>query len=154
MTGRTFLWVRHGRRGEGPELANPPEAWRILAKYRTIAVVGCSKDPSKDAHTVPAYMQERGYRVIPVNPTATEILGEKAYPNLSAIPEPYDVVDIFRPSEQVGPIVDEAIRAGKAKVVWMQLGIADEAAAARARAAGMQVVMDRCLRIEHRLHLG
>ena len=123
----------------------------ILAKYRTIAVVGCSKDPAKDAHTVPAYMQSKGYRIIPVNPTATEILGVKAYPNLSAIPDPYDIVNVFRPSDQVGPIVDEAIGAGRAKVIWMQLGIANEPAAARARAAGMQVVMDRCLRVEHRL---
>ena len=125
----------------------------ILSRYRTIAVVGCSKDPTKDAHTVPAYMQAHGYRVIPVNPTATEILGEKAYLSLSSIPEPYEIVNIFRPSDQVGPIVDEAIRAGKAKVIWMQLGIANEAAADRARAAGLEVVMDRCLRTEHRLHL-
>ena len=126
----------------------------ILARYRTIAVVGCSKDPSKDAHTVPAYMQSQGYRILPVNPTATEILGEKSYPNLSAVPDPYEVVNIFRPSDQVGPIVDEAIRAGKAKVIWMQTGIVDEAAAARARSAGMQVVMDRCMRTEHRLRMG
>jgi predicted CoA-binding protein len=126
----------------------------ILERYRTIAVVGCSKDPSKDAHTVPAYMQSQGYRILPVNPTATEILGEKAYPNLSAVPDPYEVVNIFRPSDQVGPIVDEAIRAGKAKVIWMQTGIVDEAAAARARSAGMQVVMDRCVRTEHRLRIG
>ena len=126
----------------------------VLERYRTIAVVGCSKDPSKDAHTVPAYMQSHGYRILPVNPTATEILGEKAYPNLSAVPDPYEVVNIFRPSDQVGPIVDEAIRAGKAKVIWMQTGIVDEAAAARARSAGMQVVMDRCMRTEHRLRMG
>ena len=126
----------------------------ILEKHRTIAVVGCSRDPSKDAHTVPAYMQSQGYRIIPVNPTATEILGEKAYPSLSAVPDPYDIVDIFRPSDQVGPIVDEAIRAGKAKVIWMQTGIVHEAAAAKALAAGMQVIMDRCLRTEHRLRIG
>ena len=125
----------------------------ILTKYRTIAVVGCSKDPGKDAHTVPAYMQAHGYRIIPVNPTATEILGEKAYPNLAAVPDSYDLVDIFRPSDQLEPIVDEAIRAGKAKVIWMQLGIANEAAAAKARAAGLQVVMDRCLRTEHQFHV-
>jgi len=125
----------------------------ILTKYRTIAVVGCSKDPGKDAHTVPAYMQAHGFRIIPVNPTATEILGEKAYPNLAAVPDSYDLVDIFRPSDQLEPIVDEAIRAGKAKVIWMQLGIANEAAAAKARAAGLQVVMDRCLRTEHQFHV-
>ena len=125
----------------------------ILTKYRTIGVVGCSKDPAKDAHTVPAYMQAHGYRVIPVNPTATEILGERAYPNLSAVSEPYDIVNIFRPSDQVEPIVDEAIRAGKATVIWMQTGIVNEAAAAKARAAGMVVVMDRCMRTEHRFRI-
>lgn len=128
-----------------------PDLGDILRNYRTIAVVGLSKDPSKDAHTVPAYMKSMGYRVIPVNPTATEILGERAYPNLSAVSEPYEIVNIFRPSDQVESIVDEAIRAGRAKVIWMQLGIANEAAAAKARAAGVQVVMDRCMRTEHRL---
>lgn len=132
-------------------MAPEPDIPAILTKYRTIAVVGCSKEPSKDAHTVPAYMQSHGYRIIPVNPTATEILGEKAYPNLSAVPEPYDIVNVFRPSDQVEPIVDEAIRAGKAKVIWMQLGIANERAAVKARAAGIDVVQDRCLRVEHRL---
>ncbi|HEV8594520.1 MAG TPA: CoA-binding protein [Thermoplasmata archaeon] len=129
-----------------------PSTQEILAKYRTIAVVGCSKDPSKDAHTVPAYMQSHGYRIIPVNPTATEILGEKAYPNLSAVPEPYDIVNVFRPSDQVEPIVDEAIQAGKAKVVWMQTGIVNERAAEKGRAAGLTVLMDRCMRVEHRSH--
>jgi predicted CoA-binding protein len=126
----------------------------ILLRFRTIAVVGCSKDSSKDAHTVPAYMQAQGYRIIPVNPTANEILGERAYPNLTTVPEPYDIVNVFRPSDQVEPIVDEAIRAGKAKVIWMQTGIFNEAAAAKARAAGVQVVMDRCMRTEHRLGIG
>ena len=125
----------------------------ILETYRTIAVVGMSKDPSKDAHTVPAYLKEQGYRIIPVNPTATEILGEKAYPSLTAVPDGYEIVDIFRPSDQVGPIVDEALAAGKAKAIWMQSGIVNEAAAARARAAGMYVIMDRCMRTEHRLHI-
>ena len=96
-------------------------------------------------------MQARGYRIIPVNPTAAEILGEKAYPSLSAVPDSYDIVDIFRPSDQVEPIVDEAIRAGKAKVIWMQTGIMNEAAARKARAAGMVVVMNRCMRTEHLL---
>jgi predicted CoA-binding protein len=89
-----------------------------------------------------------------VNPTANEILGERAYPNLTTVPEPYDIVNVFRPSDQVEPIVDEAIRAGKAKVIWMQTGIFNEAAAAKARAAGVQVVMDRCMRTEHRLGIG
>lgn len=128
-----------------------PDLGAILRNHRTIAVVGFSKDPSKDAHTVPVYMKSKGYRVIPVNPTATEILGDRAYPNLSAVAEPYDIVNIFRPSDQVEPIVDEAIRAGKAKVIWMQLGISNEAAAEKARVAGLQVVMDRCMRTEHRV---
>lgn len=132
-------------------VAPQPSPNEILTKHRTIAVVGCSKDPSKEAHTVPAYMQARGYRIIPVNPTAAEILGEKAYPSLSAVPDSYDIVDIFRPSDQVEPIVDEAIRAGKAKVIWMQTGIMNEAAARKARAAGMVVVMNRCMRTEHLL---
>ena len=133
-----------------PRDATPLE---VLQRFRTIAVVGCSKDPSKDAHTVPAYMKAQGYRIIPVNPTAAEILGEKAYPNLTAVPDPYEVVNVFRPSDQVEPIVDEAISAGKAKAIWMQTGIVNEAAAAKARAAGLQVVMDRCMRTEHRLRI-
>lgn len=129
-----------------------PDIAGVLETSRTIAVVGCSTDPSKDAHSVPAYMQAAGYRIIPVNPRADEILGEKAYPSLSDVPDDYDIVNLFRPSDQVGPFVDEAIHAGKAKVIWMQLGIRNEAAAAKARAAGMTVVQDRCLRVEHRRH--
>lgn len=125
----------------------------ILTTYRTIAVVGMSKDRSKEAHTVPAYMMDQGYRVIPVNPTAAEVLGRKAYPNLSAVPEDYDVVDIFRPSGEVEAIVDEAIRAGKAKVIWMQLGITSPAGARKARAAGLVVVQNRCIRTEHLVNL-
>jgi len=140
--------------GLGGDTLTETSIREILLRYRTIAVVGCSKDPSKDAHTVPAYMQSRGYRILPVNPTASEILGEKAYPSLSAVPESYDVVNIFRPSDQVGPIVDEAIREGKGRVIWMQTGIVNEAAAAKARAAGIRVVMDRCMRTEHRLQNG
>ncbi|HYY48153.1 MAG TPA: CoA-binding protein [Thermoplasmata archaeon] len=120
----------------------------VLRGIHTIAVVGCSKDPSKDAHRVPKYMQMHGYRVIPVNPTATEILGEKAYPSLDALPIPYDAVDIFRPSADVPPIVDQAIR-GPAKVVWMQLGIRNDEAAAKARKAGKTVIQDRCMMRDH-----
>ena len=120
----------------------------ILREMRTIAVVGCSKDPAKDAHRVPKYMQMHGYRIIPVNPTATEILGEKAYPSLDAVPIPYDAVDIFRPSPDVPPIVDLAIR-GPARVLWMQLGIRHEEAATKARAAGKTVVEDRCMMRDH-----
>lgn len=121
---------------------------KILEDARTIAVVGCSKDPMKEAHRVPAYLQSKGYRIIPVNPTAQEILGEKAYPSLDAVPEPYDLVDVFRPSADVPPIVDQAIR-GPAQVIWMQLGIAHELAAQKGEAAGKIVVQDRCMRTEH-----
>ncbi len=120
---------------------------RILAENRTWAVVGCSADPSRPSNEVAKFLQERGYRVIPVNPTETEILGERCYPDVASIPEPVDVVDLFRRPEQVGPPVDEAIAAG-AKVVWMQLGIVNQEAAAKARAAGIDVVMDHCPKIE------
>ncbi len=121
---------------------------RILRTARTIATVGLSEDTSKPAHSVPAYLQAQGYRVIPVNPTISEVLGQKAYGSLAEVPEAIDVVQIFRRSEQVGPIVDEAIAAG-AKAIWMQMGISDEAAAARARAAGLDVVMNQCMRVQH-----
>ena len=121
---------------------------KILREARTVATVGLSDDTSKPAHTVPAYLQSQGYRVIPVNPTIETVLGEKAYPALADVPEPIDVVQIFRRSDQVGPIVDEAIQVG-AKAVWMQVGIADEEAAARARAAGLDVVMNQCMRVQH-----
>lgn len=124
------------------------EIRKILSDIRTIAVVGCSKDPAKDAHRVPKYLQMHGYRIIPVNPTATEILGEKAYPSLDAVPTPYDAVDIFRPSADVPPIVERAIR-GPAGVIWMQLGIRNDAAAEKARAAGKVVVQDRCMMRDH-----
>lgn len=121
---------------------------RILQNARTIATVGLSDDVTKPAHSVPAYLQAQGYHVIPVNPTLPEVLGERAYASLAEVPEPIDVVQIFRRSDKVGPIVDEAIAAG-AKAVWMQVGIADEAAAARARAAGLDVVMNQCMRVQH-----
>lgn len=123
--------------------------YRILKESRTIAVVGCSKDPTKDAHKIPKYLQENGYRIIPVNPTADTILGEKAYKSLADVREPYEVVDIFRPSEDVPPIVDQAIQ-GPAKVIWMQQGIRNETAARKAEAAGKVVVQDACMMIAHR----
>ena len=121
---------------------------KILRTAHTIATVGLSDDTSKPSHTVPAYLQSQGYRIIPVNPTIESALGETAYASVADVPEPIDVVQIFRRSELVGPIVDEAIAAG-AKAIWMQLGIADEAAAARARAAGLDVVMNQCMRVQH-----
>jgi predicted CoA-binding protein len=121
---------------------------KILRTAKTIATVGLTDDPQKPSHTVPAYLQSQGYRVIPVNPTIESALGEKAYPSLADVSEPIDVVQIFRRSDAVGPIVDEAIAVG-AKAVWMQLGIANDEAAARARAAGLDVVMNQCMKVQH-----
>ena len=121
----------------------------ILQKYHTIAVVGLSSDPMRASLSVARYMQDHGYRIIPVNPDETEVLGEKSYADLSSIPEPIDIVDIFRRSEQIPPIVDEAIAVG-AKVVWMQTGIENADAAEKARAAGLEVIEDRCIRSAHR----
>ena len=118
-----------------------------LEQTKTWAVVGCSPDPGRDSHRIAALLQRRGFRVIPVNPAATEILGERCYPSLEAIEEPVDVVDVFRRSAEAGAHVDEAIEIG-AKAVWLQLGVIDERAAARARDAGLRVVMDRCPAIE------
>lgn len=125
----------------------------ILEASKTIAVVGASHNEEKNAYTVPAYLQGQGYRVIPVNPTVDEIWGEKAYASLSEVPELVDVVEIFRPSDQVPPIVDEAIAVG-AKTIWMQVGVVNEAAAEKAREAGLNVVMDMCMRVTHRLLIG
>jgi predicted CoA-binding protein len=123
---------------------------RILESFRTWAVVGCSPDPGRPSHGVARFLQRHGYRVIPVNPAAPgEILGERCYPSLGEIPaeEGVEVVDIFRRSSHAGAHVDEAIAIG-APAVWMQLGVRDERAAERARAAGLLVVMDRCPAIE------
>ena len=121
----------------------------VLEKSKVIAVVGLSPKPHRDSHEVAKYMQDNGYRIIPVYPRADSILGEKVYPDLKSIPEKVDVVDIFRKSQDVPPVVDEAIEIG-AKAVWMQLGIVHEGAAAKAREAGLGVVMDRCMLVEHR----
>ena len=118
-----------------------------LEQTSTWAVVGCSPDPGRDSHRIAALLQRRGFRVIPVNPAATEILGERCFASVRDIGEPVDVVDIFRRASEAGAHVDEAIAIG-ASVVWMQLGVIDEAAAERARAAGLRVVMDRCPAIE------
>ncbi|NIA26208.1 MAG: CoA-binding protein [Gammaproteobacteria bacterium] len=123
-------------------------ACRILSTYRTWAVVGCSPRPTRASHRVAAFLQQRGYRIIPVNPAADEILGETAYADLASVPDQIEVVDIFRRSGLAGGHVDEAIAIG-AKAVWMQLGVIDEEAAARARNAGLDVVMDRCPKIEY-----
>jgi len=124
----------------------------LLSKVKTIAVVGLSSQPAKPAHYVPAYLQAHGYRIIPVNPNLTQVLGEKAYPDLASVPDPVDLVLLFRRSEEVYPFVESAIQIG-AKAVWMQLGIADEKAAALARNAGTEVVMDACMLVEHKRYL-
>lgn len=129
--------------------ATTDEIREILATAHTIAVVGLSDNPERSSHQVAAYLQAQGYRIIPVNPKLTAVLGEQAYPSLSTVPEPVDVVDIFRQPEAIPGIVAEAI-ARRAKVVWMQEGLAHNAAADQARAAGLKVVMNKCLLKEHR----
>jgi len=125
----------------------------ILLSTKTIASVGLSSNTEKESYWIASYLKEQGYRVIPVNPTATEILGEKAYPDLESVPEKIDVVQVFRKSEDVPPVVDDAIKVG-AKVVWMQEGIVNEEAAQKAREASLQVVMDACMRATHRRLIG
>jgi predicted CoA-binding protein len=131
----------------------------ILNKYKIVAVVGLSKEPEKDSHKVSFYIKRQGYRIIPVNPFADEVLDEKSYPSLMDIPaelaKSIEVVDIFRKAEDVPPIVDQAIKLkqlyGRPFVIWMQLGIVNEQAAEKARQAGLVVVMDKCLMVEHHL---
>ena len=129
---------------------NLQELAEILRSHKTIAVVGLSRKPNRPSYSIPAYLQQQGYRIIPVNPKLDEALGEPAYTSLKDIPTPVDIVQIFRRSEDVPPVVDDAIAIG-AKVVWMQLGITNEEAAAQAEAAGLKVVMDTCMGATHRL---
>jgi len=121
----------------------------VLARRMTIAVVGCSPDPRRDSHRVALVLQQRGHRVIPVHPGAGTIFGTTCYPSLRAVPGPVDMVDVFRRPEAVPEVVDDAI-AIHAAVLWLQLGVVDDAAALRARAAGMTVIMDRCPAVEYR----
>ncbi len=125
----------------------------ILLSAKTIASVGLSSNQEKESYGIVSYLKEQGYRIIPVNPTATEIMGEKVYPDLESIPEKVDVVQVFRKPEDVPPVVESAIKIG-AKVVWMQEGVVHEEAAQKARAAGLQVVMDACMRATHRRLIG
>lgn len=125
----------------------------ILLSAKTIASVGLSSNPMKASYGVVLYLQGRGFRIIPVNPTADEILGEKAYPDLESIPDQIDVVQVFRRPEDVPAVVADAIKVG-AKVVWMQEGIVNEEAAQTAREAGLQVVMDACMRATHQRLIG
>jgi len=129
------------------------EMKEILLSAKTVASVGLSSNQEKESYWIAAYLKEQGYRIIPVNPTATEILGEKAYPDLSSVPEKVDVVQVFRKPEDVPPVVEEAIKIG-AKVVWMQEGISHAESAKKAREAGLQVIMDACMRATHRRLIG
>ncbi len=128
---------------------NEAEIKAILETARTIATVGFSTNPQRPGYYVPEYMMLKGYRVIPVNPLVQEVLGQKAYPDLLAVPDKVDVVQIFRPPAEVPAIVEQAIKIG-AKVVWMQIGATNRDAAAIAQAAGLSVVMDKCMMIEHK----
>jgi predicted CoA-binding protein len=129
------------------------EEQEILDKYRIIAIIGLSSDEGRASNRVGSYLKKQGYKIIPVNPTEKLVLEEISYPNLTAVPDKVEVVDIFRRSEQVLPIVEEAIKIG-AKVIWMQEGINNEEAAKIARDAGLKVVMNKCIYKEHsRYHM-
>ncbi len=136
---------------------NIDDAVSTALKSKTIAVVGLSKDPSRPSYDVASYLNHHGYRIIPINPTVPEVMGQKSYESLSRLPDELktqvDVVDIFRKAEDVPPIVDQVVelhaKYGRPSVVWMQLGIVNEPAAQKARSAGLIVVMDRCMKIEH-----
>lgn len=132
-------------------LNSPETIRRIFDECRTIAVVGLSSNPSRASHSVSGYMRRHGYRVIPVNPNETAVFGEQAYPDLFAVPEKIELVDVFRRSDEAGKAVDQAIAVG-AKAVWLQEGVIDRAAAQRALDAGLLVVMDRCWLKEHIRH--
>lgn len=125
----------------------------ILETYKRVAMVGVSPNPDRDSNRVIRYLSEHGYDVIPVNPTVSEVLGKKSYPDLSSIPGKIEIVDIFRKPEDVGPIVDEAIKLG-AKVIWMQEEVVNEEAADKARKAGLKVVMNRCMKKTHEAIFG
>jgi predicted CoA-binding protein len=125
----------------------------ILLSAKTVASVGLSSNPAKESYGIVAYLKGQGYHIIPVNPTTAEVLDEKSYPDLESVPEKIDVVQVFRKPEDVPPVVDSAIKVG-AKVVWMQEGIVNEAAAQKAREAGLQVVMDACMRATHQRLIG
>jgi predicted CoA-binding protein len=136
----------------GTEIGEPGDAdpiTKILRESKTIAVVGLSSNPMRPSYGVTEYMQSAGYRIIPVNPNETEVLGEKSYARLEDVPQKIDIVNIFRRAEEVAPVVESAIRIG-AKVVWMQHGIENEEAAQKARAAGLVAIEDACILVEHR----
>jgi predicted CoA-binding protein len=122
---------------------------RDVLELDTVAVVGCSSTPGKDAHEIPKYLRDHGYEVIPVNPFADEIFGREAADSLADVDEEIDIVDVFRPSEEVSEIVDAVLERDDIDTVWMQLGIRDDEAAKRAEDAGKRVVQDRCMKVEH-----
>lgn len=137
---------------DGANFSRHPSAdviLELLKKYKTIAVVGLSSNPMRPSFGVTEYMQGAGYRIIPVNPNESEVLGEKCYARLEDVPEKVDIVNVFRRTEDVPPVVESAIRIG-ARVVWMQQGIENEEAAEKARAAGLVVIEDACILVEHR----
>ena len=121
----------------------------LLQKYQIIAVVGLSSNPMRPSYAVTEYMQAAGYRIVPVNPNETEVLGEKSYARLEDVPEKIEIVNVFRRAEEVPPVVESAIRVG-AKVIWMQLGIENGEGAEKARSAGLVVIEDACILVEHR----
>ncbi|MCX8090368.1 MAG: CoA-binding protein [Verrucomicrobiae bacterium] len=133
--------------------ATPEEIRQLLASARTVAIVGLSDKPERDSYRVAHYLKQHGYRIIPVNPNVTAVHGERAFASLRDVPGPVDIVDIFRKPDAVPEIIEDAI-AIRAKAVWMQEGIAHNAAADRARAAGLQVVMNKCIMKEHRNAFG
>lgn len=140
-----------------PQDETDKEVERILSECKTVAVVGLSRDPSKDSHAVASYLQSNGYEIVPINPFCDEVLGKKCYRSLLETPEEIaesiEIVDVFRPSSDVPPIVEQAIQLrkkyGRPEVIWMQLGISNEDAARVARDSGMTVIMNRCIKIEH-----
>ncbi len=136
-----------GGRGDGDPIT------KILRESKNIAVVGLSSNPMRPSYGVTEYMQGAGYRIIPVNPNETEVLGEKSYARLEDVPEKIDIVNVFRRAEDVAPVVKSAVRIG-AKVVWMQTGIENEEAAEKARGAGLVVIEDACILVEHRRRVG
>ncbi len=125
------------------------EGLRSILDYDRVAVVGCSTTPGKPAHDIPAYLDRQGYEIIPVNPYADEVLGKQAYDDLDSVPGEIDIVDVFRPSDEVSGIVDEVLDRDDVDVIWLQLGIHDDEAVERAEAAGKRVVQDRCMKPEH-----
>src|SRR5213078_4439783 len=149
--GRTRRAMRVLLPGSGN--ASADAVLELLQKYQTIAVVGLSSNPMRPSYAVTEYMQSAGYRIIPVNPNETEVLGEKSYARLEDVSEKIDIVNVFRRAVEVPPVVESAIRIG-AKAVWMQLGVENEQAAEKARAAGLVVIEDACILVEHRRRAG